>query len=203
MPAPVSGAARLILASASPRRRELLASLGIPFEVVASDVDETLDAVALPDAVARLALRKARAIAASRTAALVLGADTIVVIDGRALGKPAHAADARAMLRALRGRTHEVMTGIAVLDPASGRHAAETVISRVTMAAYTERDIEAYVATGEPLDKAGAYAIQGAGGALVARLEGSRSNVVGLPLAAAAELLRRFGVVVSVPPPEA
>jgi septum formation protein len=133
----------------------------------------------------------------------VLGADTIVVIDGRALGKPANADDARVMLRALRGRTHEVMTGIAVLDAASGRHATETVISRVTMAAYTERDIEAYVATGEPLDKAGAYAIQGAGGALVARLEGSRSNVVGLPLAATAELLRRFGVAVSVPPPEA
>ncbi len=141
--------------------------------------------------------------AASRTAALVLGADTIVVIDGRALGKPADAGDARTMLRALRGRTHEVMTGIAVLDAASGRHAAETVISRVTMAAYTERDIEAYVATGEPLDKAGAYAIQGAGRALVVRLEGSRSNVVGLPLAATAELLRRVGVAVSVPPPEA
>jgi septum formation protein len=142
-------------------------------------------------------------VAASRTAALVLGADTIVVIDGRALGKPADADDARTMLRALRGRTHEVMTGIAVLDAASGRHATETVISRVTMAAYTERDIEAYVATGEPLDKAGAYAIQGAGGALVVRLEGSRSNVVGLPLAATAELLRRVGVAVSVPPPEA
>jgi septum formation protein len=95
------------------------------------------------------------------------------------------------------------MTGIAVLDAASGRHAAETVISRVTMAAYTERDIEDYVATGEPLDKAGAYAIQGRGGALIAGLDGSRSNVVGLPLAATAELLRRFGVAVSVPPPEA
>jgi len=133
----------------------------------------------------------------------VLGADTIVVIDGRALGKPANGDDALTMLRALRGRTHEVMTGIAVLDSASGHHAAETVISRVTMAPYTERDIAAYVATGEPLDKAGAYAIQGAGGALVVRLEGSRSNVVGLPLAATAEMLRRFGVAVSVPPPEA
>ena len=172
------------------------------FDVIASDVDETLEAVALPEAVARLALKKARAVAASRTAALVIGADTIVVIDGRALGKPASADDARAMLRALRGRTHEVMTGVAVLDSATGRHAADTVISRVTMAAYSERDIDAYVATGEPLDKAGAYAIQGAGGALVAALDGSRSNVVGLPLAATAELLRGFGVAVSVPSQE-
>ena len=173
------------------------------FDVIASDVDETLDAVPLPDAVARLALRKARAVAASRSAGLVIGADTIVVIEGRALGQPESAGDARAMLRALRGRTHEVMTGVAVVDAASGRDAAQTVISRVTMAAYSERDIDAYVATGEPLDKAGAYAIQGAGGALVAGLEGSHSNVVGLPLAITAELLRRFGVEVSVPRPEA
>ena len=137
--------------------------------------------------------------AASRTAALVLGADTIVVIDGRALGKPADADDARTMLRALRGRTHEVMTGIAVLDAASGRHAAETVISRVTMAAYTERDIEAYVATGEPLDKAGAYAIQGLGGDLINGLIGSYSNVVGLPLGETRRLLSAFGVPVRSP----
>jgi len=203
MPAPVGGAARLILASASPRRRELLASLGVPFDVVAGDVDETLEAVPLREAVARLALRKARAVAASRPATVVVAADTIVVIEGRALGKPANADDARAMLRALRGRTHEVMTGVAVMDSASGRHAIETVVSRVTMAAYAESEIDAYVATGEPLDKAGAYAIQGAGGALVTGLEGSRSNVVGLPLAATAALLRRFGVAVSAPPPEA
>ena len=175
----------------------------MPFDVVAADVDETLDAVPLREAVARLALRKARAVAASRPATVVLGADTLVVVDDRALGKPADADDARAMLRALRGRTHEVMTGVAVVDSASGRHAVETVVSRVTMAAYDEREIDAYVATGEPLDKAGAYAIQGLGGALVTGLEGSRSNVVGLPLAATAALLRRFGVVVSAPPEEA
>lgn len=152
---------------------------------------------------ARLALRKARAVAAVRPAALVLGADTLVVIDRRGLGKPTGPGEAREMLRALRGRTHEVMTGVAVVESASGREASETVISRVTMAAYDDAAIDAYVAAGEPLDKAGAYAIQGAGGALVARLEGSLSNVVGLPLAATAALLRRFGVVVSAPPPEA
>ncbi len=134
---------------------------------------------------------------------MVLGADTIVVIDGRALGKPADPDDACAMLRTLRARTHEVMTGIAVVDAATGRVAVDTVISRVTMAAYSDAAIDAYVAGGEPLDKAGAYAIQGAGGALVAGFEGSRSNIIGLPLAATAALLGRFGVAVSVPRTEA
>ncbi len=199
----MSGAGTLVLASASPRRRELVASLGIPFEVVASDVDETLDAVPLPEAVARLALRKARAVAPARPAAIVLAADTIVVIDDRALGKPAHAEEARQMLRALRGRSHEVMTGVAVVDAATGQSAVETVISRVTMDAYSDDAIERYVASGEPLDKAGAYAIQGAGGALVVALQGSRSNVVGLPLTVTAALLRRFGLEVSAPAREA
>jgi len=152
---------------------------------------------------AGLALRKARAVAVLWPGALVLAADTIVVVDGRALGKPADAAEARAMLRTLRGRAHEVMTGVVVLDAATGRHAAETVVSRVTMAGYSDAAIDAYVAGGEPLDKAGAYAIQGEGGALVAGLEGSRSNVVGLPLPTTAALLRRFGVAVSAPPPAA
>jgi septum formation protein len=134
---------------------------------------------------------------------VVLGADTIVVIDGRALGKPADPDDARAMLRTLRARTHEVMTGIAVVDAATGRFAVDTVISRVTMAAYSDATIDAYVAGGEPLDKAGAYAIQGGGEAFVSGLEGSRSNVIGLPLAATAALLGRFGVAVSVPRTEA
>ena len=199
----MSGAGPLILASASPRRRELLASLGVAFEVAPSDVDETLDPLPLPEAVARLALRKARVVAGSWPSAVVLGADTIVVIDGRALGKPTDPDDARAMLRTLRARTHDVMTGVAVVDGATGRFAVDTAISRVTMAVYDDAAIDAYVAGGEPLDKAGAYAIQGAGGALVAGLDGSRSNVVGLPLAATAALLRLFGVTVSVPRPEA
>jgi septum formation protein len=162
-------------------------------------VDETLDPGPLAEAVAGLALRKARAVAARRRSGLVLGADTIVVVDGEALGKPSSPADAAAMLRRLRGRAHEVMTGVAVVDAASGAEAARTVSSRVTMRAYSEAEIARYVATGEPLDKAGAYAIQGIGGALVAGLEGSRSNVVGLPLEATADLLRRFGLSVSAP----
>jgi septum formation protein len=132
----------------------------------------------------------------------VLGADTIVVVDGEALGKPSGPADAAAMLRRLRGRAHEVMTGVAVVDVATAREAAQTVTSRVRMKSYSDAEIDAYVATGEPLDKAGAYAIQGAGGALVEALEGSWSNVVGLPLPATAALLRRFGEAVSAPPAE-
>jgi len=165
-----------------------------------SDLDETLAPGPLADAVARLALDKAQAVAARVGEGIVLGADTVVTIDGETLGKPADAADARAMLRRLRGREHEVITGVAVVDARSGRAERTAVTSRVRMAAYADGDIEAYVATGEPLDKAGAYAIQGAGGALVAGYEGSYSNVVGLPLAETARLLAAFGVAVSEPP---
>jgi septum formation protein len=122
------------------------------------------------------------------------------VIDGQALGKPAGPDEARAMLRRLRGREHEVITGVAVVDARTGRSEATAVVSRVRMTEYGEAEIEAYVATDEPLDKAGAYAIQGRGGALVAGLEGSFSNVVGLPLEETARMLVAFGVPVSVPP---
>jgi septum formation protein len=123
-----------------------------------------------------------------------------VVIDGQALGKPAGPDEARAMLRRLRGREHEVITGIAVVDARTGRSEATAVVSRVRMTEYGEAEIEAYLATEEPLDKAGAYAIQGRGGALVAGLEGSFSNVVGLPLEETARVLAAFGVAVSAPP---
>jgi septum formation protein len=192
--------AGLILASASPRRRELLRALCPDFRVVPSDLDEALAAGPLHEAVAALALDKARAVAAREGEGVVLGADTIVVIDGEALGKPADADEARAMLRRLRGREHEVVTGVAVVEARSGRAQSAAVASRVRMAEYGEAEIEAYVATGEPMDKAGAYAIQGLGGSLVAGLEGSYSNVVGLPLEETARLLAAFGVPVSAPP---
>ena len=170
------------------------------FTVLPSEVDETLGPGPLTEAVARLAFEKARAVAARVGAGVVLGADTVVTIDGDALGKPAGPDEARAMLRRLRGREHEVITGVAVVDARTGRAERTAVTSRVRMADYGESDIEAYVAGGEPLDKAGAYAIQGAGGALVAGYEGSYSNVVGLPLAETARLLAAFGVTVSAPP---
>jgi len=167
---------------------------------VPSDLEETLAPGPLAEAVARLALDKARAVAARVREGIVLGADTVVTIDGEPLGKPADPDDARRMLRRLRGREHEVITGVAVVDVRTGRAERTAVTSRVRMADYDERALEAYVATGEPLDKAGAYAIQGAGGALVAGYEGSYSNVVGLPLAETARLLTAFGVPVSAPP---
>jgi septum formation protein len=144
--------------------------------------------------VADVALRKARAVAEGRSAGIVLGADTVVVIDGRALGKPVDAGQARAMLRQLRGRIHEVITGVAVVAAASDRARTVAVVSQVFMRDYTDAQIEAYVAGGEPHDKAGAYAVQGQGGALVGGWVGSYSNIVGLPLEATARLLGEFGV---------
>ena len=190
---------RLVLASASPRRRELLKSIAPQFEVVPSEIEETLEDGPAPVAVARLALRKARAVAARVREAVVLAADMVVILDGAALGKPADAREARAMLRRLRGREHEVITGVAVLDSRTGREASTSVVSRVRMAAYSDATLEAYVATGAPLDKAGAYAIQDLGGALVERLAGSYTNVVGLPVEETRWLLAEFGVPVSAP----
>ena len=165
-----------------------------------SDIDETLAPGPLADAVAALALAKAHAVARRVSEGVILGADTVVVVDGEALGKPVDPADARTMLRRLQGREHQVITGVAVVDARTGRSGARAVVSRVRMAEYGEPEIERYVATGEPLDKAGGYAIQGQGGALVAGLDGSFSNVVGLPLEETAGLLAAFGVAVSVPP---
>lgn len=165
-----------------------------------SEIDETLAPGPLTDAAARLALDKARAVAARLGEGIVLGADTIVVIDGEALGKPGGAGEAKRMLRQLGGREHEVITGVAVVDAGGGRAQTTAVVSRVRMLDYGEAEIDAYVATGEPLDKAGAYAVQGRGGVLVAGVTGSFTNVVGLPLEATARLLAAFGVPVSGPP---
>lgn len=193
---------RLVLASASPRRRELLARLGVAFEVVPSGIEEVLTpGVAAAELVAQLARAKAEDIAGRVGPAVVLGADTLVVLDGRPLGKPGSRDEAAAMLAALAGRVHQVVTGVAVLDP-GGVARTETVTSRVRMRAYDAAEIAAYVATGESDDKAGAYAAQGTGGRLVAAVEGSWTNVVGLPLVATARLLRAVGVPVSEPPPE-
>lgn len=146
---------------------------------------------------AAVALDKARAVAREWTGgpAVVLGADTEVVLDGRYLGKPRDAADAARMLRALSGRTHEVVTGLALVDAPSGREETLAVTTRVTMLDASDEDIAAYVATGEPLDKAGAYAVQGLGARLVARVDGCFTNVVGLPVETARRLLERWGLV--------
>lgn len=185
-----------VLASSSPRRRELLARLGLRFEVVAADVDETpRRGEAAIDLVRRLAREKAERVAATRdgAAALVLAADTVVVLRGRILGKPADPDDARRMLRALSGEEHEVLTGLALVDTARARTAATVERTLVRFSAMDEDEIARYVATGEPLDKAGAYGVQGIGGLWVESIAGNYTNVVGLPLPAVRRLFAEVG----------
>ena len=182
----------LVLASGSPRRRELLAGLGLTPPARPVDVDETpLDGEPAADCVLRLA--RAKAAADARPGELVLAADTLVVLDGRILGKPSGPAEAREMLADLAGRDHLVMTGVALRDTDAGRTAAAVETTRVTIGPLTESQIADYVATGEPLDKAGAYAIQGLGAIFVERVEGNYSNVVGLPLPLTARLCAELG----------
>jgi len=189
----------IVLASSSPRRRRLLRELGVAFSVRVPDVDERPLSGERPGPhVRRLALAKARAVARGLApgcgAQWVVGADTVVVLDGRILGKPRDAADARGMLARLSGRTHEVLTGVALVPAAGGRARTAVVRSRVTMKPFDEATIRRYVAGGEPLDKAGSYAVQGRGRHLVARVAGSLTNVVGLPLERLGRLFATVGV---------
>ena len=184
---------KLILASRSPRRRELLDTIGLSYELLPAEGEESAPAGLEPEAlVARLAMQKAAEVAAKRPDALVLGADTVVELDGRILGKPRDAADAADMLRALSGRMHRVHTGVALVG--GGRTLTGTETSRVFFRRLTEAEIEAYVRSGEPLDKAGAYGIQQLGSLLVSRIEGDYFNIVGLPLCLLRELLLAFGI---------
>ncbi|QXI54383.1 Maf family protein [Pseudomonas alvandae] len=186
----------LYLASGSPRRRELLTQIGVPFTAIGADIDETpLDHETPSAYVERLARGKAEAGRRALSPDIdgcVLGADTAVVLDGRVLGKPQDQADAVSMLLGLSGRDHEVLTAIAVLD--GQRCESRVVRSRVSFRSITEQEALAYWASGEPRDKAGSYGIQGLGAVFVARLEGSYSAVVGLPLCETAELLGHFGI---------
>ncbi len=181
----------LVLASGSPRRRELLAQLGVPFAVRVADVDETpRPGERADDLVRRLAAAKAQTVlaAAPEAEVVVLAADTVVVVDGVVFGKPVDADDAARMLGLLSGRTHTVLTGVAVARRTAGL-VIEVEATEVTFFELTDADIEAYVATGEPLDKAGAYGIQGAAGCFVAGIVGNQDNVIGLGLATTTRLL--------------
>jgi septum formation protein len=192
--------AGLVLASESPRRRELLARIGQPFEVEASGVDECVEAGEDPVTFAsRLARDKASEVSRRRPDAWVLGADTIVVIDGEVLGKPADAAEARSMLHRLAGRAHEVVTAYALVGPGGAVFEERQVRSTVVFRDLTPGEIESYVAGGEPFGKAGAYAIQGGAGAFVAELSGSFTNVVGLPLEEVSTTLSSAGFGPSEP----
>jgi septum formation protein len=184
---------RIILASQSPRRRELLSLIGIPHEVLPADLDETLWPGEVPVSHAeRLARSKAEAIATRESGAVVIGADTIVVLDGEILGKPGDASEAAATLRRLSGRTHTVHTAVAVARHGQTVSGVESV--EVTFRPLTDVQIETYIATGEPMDKAGAYGIQGYGAVIVERVHGDYFAVMGLALGRLVELLGQVGV---------
>ena len=181
-----------MLASNSPRRRELLRAAGFEFDVVAIDIDETRgDGEAAELYVARLAQAKARAAERSGTDHIVVGADTVVVVGGEVLGKPHDPADAARMLRRLSGRSHDVLTGVAVVW--RGQMLSRVERTDVWFSRLSDADIAWYLASGEPMDKAGAYAIQGLASRFIPRIDGSYSNVVGLPIAAVVELLEEAG----------
>lgn len=186
---------KLILASASPRRAEILRSAGFTFSVAHSSIDEAPrrgePALAL---VKRLAMEKARAAAQNiREEAVIIAADTEVVMEGRIYGKPASEAEAQEMLASLSGKTHDVVTGLALMRMPRAELGVEHEETRVTFAQMSEQEIAAYIATREPFDKAGAYAIQGRGGVFVNRIEGCYFNVMGLPLARLYRMLREMG----------
>lgn len=183
---------RLLLASASPRRAELLRAAGFQFDVQPADVDEAFQVGESPEGhVGRLAEAKAEAVLNGAGERVVLAADTVVVIDDLVLGKPADARDATRMLRLLSGRRHRVLTGVAVVVPGPGqRRLTRVEATTVELAALTSEDVAWYVGSGEPADKAGGYAVQGLASRFVTRIEGSYSNVVGLPVALVHAMLK-------------
>jgi septum formation protein len=188
---------RLILASASPRRAEILTAAGIRFEVHPAHVDESLISGEAPtQMVERLAKAKAELVAhefADKQDVIVLGADTTVVLAGEIIGKPESSADARAMLRKLSGREHQVITGVHLIRISDGAHQSGTEITRVWFSQMTDQEVDDYVQTGEPLGKAGAYAIQGLAARFIPRIEGCYFNVVGLPISKVWKALTELG----------
>lgn len=185
---------KLILASASPRRVELLQRIGLDFDVVPSHVEEIPGKGETPgDCTCRLAEAKARQVALKHPGRWVIGADTLVVLDGEMFGKPDGTDDTRRMLRRLSGRTHRVITGFSVVHEDKGVIETRIVETEVDVKPLSEREIEGYLATGEPLGKAGAYAIQGVGAFMVTSIRGSYTNVVGLPLCELLALLEELG----------
>lgn len=184
---------KLILASASPRRKELLNNLGLDFEVCPADIDESVlpdeDVAAYP---LRIAMKKALEVAAEKKDAVVLAADTAVIVDDEILGKPKSEAEAKTMLKKLSGREHVVITGIGLVDTGSGRTLSCAEQTIVYFHPLKETEIDAYLASGEPMDKAGAYGIQGLGALLIRRLEGDYFNVMGLPISKLYRLLQNL-----------
>ncbi|MNN01886.1 Septum formation protein Maf [compost metagenome] len=193
---------RVILASTSPRRKELVASLNIPYDIVPSHADETTpDNWSPQQIVTELAKRKAEAVyhslnssGSNSEAGVIVGSDTIVVRDGEVLGKPRNEDEAASMISSLQGRSHTVYTGVACIDSNTGEMLVDYRSTEVTMRSLTNEEVLAYARSGEGLDKAGAYAIQGLGATLVTGIQGCYFNVVGLPLSLLAQMLEHFGV---------
>ena len=188
----------LVLASASPRRRDILQNAGIPFIIQPSQIPEVPREGEAPQACAeRLAREKTLEVFRHRPQDFVLGADTIVIVDGQILGKPSDAGDAARMLHLLAGKTHQVTTGVCLIGPnRKGKSSIQETLSEttlVTMSELSDEDIQSYIATGEPLDKAGAYAIQGIASRWISRIEGDYFNVVGLPVSLVYRMLRENG----------
>jgi len=186
---------KIILASASPRRKELLEKIGLKFEVEPSNYAEDMHSRLSPDKLARaISLEKARAVARKHKNAIVIAADTFIVFRGKIMGKPNTEAEARKMLMALRGKSHSVITGFTILDTEENKVLTKSVETVIHIKKLTPEEIDGYVKSKEPLDKAGAYAIQGLGSVIVERIEGDYFNVMGLPLSALAESLKEFGI---------
>ncbi len=186
---------KIILASGSPRRKELLEKIGLKFEVAVGDIEEDLHNGLPPHELAeKLSLEKARSAAAKYTDAIIIAADTIGVLEDKIIGKPHTAAEAKKMLSMLSGKMHLVITGYTILDTGTQKSVTKSVSTKVYFRCLTKAEIATYVKTGEPLDKAGAYAIQGLGALIVDKIEGDYYNVMGLPLSSLMESLKDFGV---------
>ena len=186
---------KIVLASASPRRKELLEQIGLQFVVEPSNHDEQVDFGLSPHELARsLSLEKAKVVAENHTNSIIISADTFVVLGDKILGKPETDSEAREMLTLLNGKTHSVITGFTILDTYDTKAVTDSVETTVYIKSMSRDDIEAYIATTEPIGKAGAYAIQGLGAVIVERIEGDYTNVVGLPLNALADSLKEFGI---------
>ena len=187
----------IILASASPRRKELLEKINLRFEVDASDCEENIDPGLKPREIVRqLSIQKSKTVEARHKNSIIIAADTVGVMGDRILGKPHTKNEARKMLHEISGKSHLVITGFSIIDTTTDKIVTRTVDTRVFIKKLTREEIDAYVKTGEPLDKAGAYAIQGMGAVIVEKIEGDYYNVMGLPLNALTEALKKFGIYV-------
>ena len=185
---------RIILASTSPRRKELLSKTGLEFEVISGDYEEDMTLPMSPKELVKFLSRGKAESVAKKYKGIIIGADTFIAFDNKVLGKPHTAEKARATLAMLRGKQHSVLTGFTIIDTESGKSFSDVVEATVTFRNYSDEEIEAYVSTGEPLDRAAAYAIQGGGAAFVEKIEGDYDGIVGLPVTAVTEALKEFGV---------